>query len=91
MSKAPNSSKKEYQKQKLYIKKEKRKEKKKRKKKKEKRTKKKKKEKKGKEKKYDDGKLIKKRDLDCLQYQLMILVKSLKPTINFLAFISFSS
>jgi len=35
-----------------------------------------------KKKKHDDGKLIKK-DLDCLQYWLMILVKPIKPTNNF--------
>jgi len=37
------------------------------------------------------GSSLKKGDLDCLQYWLMILVKPLKPTNNFWVFISFSS
>jgi len=40
------------------------------------------KEKKRKKKEHDDGKLIKK-DLDCLQYWLMVHLKPLKPTNNF--------
>jgi len=64
--------------------------KKKKKKKKKKYNKKRKKEKKKKKKEHNDGKLIKKY-LDCLQHWLMVLIKPLKPTNNFLAFISFFS